>query len=112
MTAEVGTEGMLDEALLHLGSAAVRPGCTGGEVAAEARAVVASWWLDVQAGGTPPERLHLLVGELRRWCLLAARQEELAWDRLERAGSSLDACRAGRRAVALRQAAEELRPFE
>lgn len=112
MTMPGGTMGRLDDALMRLRTVAARPGCTGEEVAAEARAIAADWWLDVQVGATPPERLHPLVGELRRWCLAVSNRDVEAWDTLERAGSSQRAEDARRRAEALGRAAEELRRYE
>ncbi len=57
------------------------------EVAAEAEGVVIGWWLDA-AGCAAPERLALLVQELRRWCAVASSHHALRWDRLHRAGPS------------------------
>lgn len=55
------------------------------EAAEAAESIAAGWWLDA-AGDAAPERLVLLVQELRRWCAVASSHYAAHWDRLSRAG--------------------------
>lgn len=73
------------------------------EVAATAEGIAAGWWLDA-AGTAAPERLALLVQELRRWCAVASSQYALRWDGLCRAGRPEQAEEARRWAEALDRA--------
>ena len=68
------------------------------------------WYLDA-AGCAAPERLALLVQELRRWCLVAGSHYALRWDRLHRAGRPEAAEEARRWAEALDQAHRTLRLY-
>ncbi len=54
-------------------------------VAHDAELIAADWWWDAR-GDLAPDRLVLLVQELRRLCALTADRYALRWDRLERAG--------------------------
>ena len=73
------------------------------EVAAYADRIAVGWYLDA-AGCAAPERLALLVQELRRWCLVASAHYALRWERLHRVGCSEAAEEARRLAEALDQA--------
>ncbi len=81
------------------------------EVAAQAEGIAAGWWLDA-AGCATPERLALLVQELRRWCLISSSHYALRWDRLHRAGYPEQAEEARRWAVALDQAHRALHLYD
>ncbi len=70
------------------------------EVAATAEGIAVGWYLDA-AGYAAPERLALLVQELRRWCAVASSHYAVRWDRLHRAGCPGQAEEARRWAEAL-----------
>ena len=70
------------------------------EVAAYADQIAISWYLE-GAGCAAPERLALLVQELRRWCRVASGHYALRWDALHRAGRPEQAEEARRWAEAL-----------
>ena len=80
------------------------------EIAREAELIAAGGWQ--QAGAElGPDRLVLLVAELRRCCVLAAVRHARRWQRLNRAGRPREASEAARWAVALRDAGEALRVY-
>lgn len=81
------------------------------EVAAYADHIAIGWYLDA-AGCAAPERLALLVQELRRWCLVASSHYALRWDELHRAGRPEQAAEAGRWAKALDQAHRALHLYD
>ena len=81
------------------------------EVAAAAEGIAAGWWLDT-AGDAAPDRLVLLVQELRRWCAVASGHYARQWDRLERAGLSVQATEARRWAEALDAAHRALHLYD
>ena len=81
------------------------------EVAAYADRIAIGWYLDA-AGCAAPERLALLVQELRRWCLVASSHYALRWDRLHRAGCPEAAEEAQRWAEALDQAQRVLHLYD
>ena len=81
------------------------------EVAACADGIAIGWYLD--AGGcAAPERLALLVQELRRWCRVASAHYALRWDALHRAGQPEQAEEARRWAEALDQAHRALHLYD
>jgi len=81
------------------------------EVAAYADRIALDWYLD-DAGCARPERLALLVQELRRWCAVASSHYALRWDRLHRAGCPEQAEEARCWAEALDQAHRALRLYD
>ena len=80
------------------------------DVAREAEIIAAGSWWNAQ-GDLTPDRLVLLVQELRRWCLIASSHYALRWDRLNRAGCPREAERAARWVEALDQAQQALRLY-
>ena len=81
------------------------------EVAAHADRIAISWYLE--AGGcAAPERLALLVQELRRWCAVSSSHYALRWDTLHRAGQPEQAEEARRWAEALDQAHRALHLYD
>jgi hypothetical protein len=81
------------------------------EVAAHADRIAVGWYLE--AGGcAAPERLALLVQELRRWCLVASGHYAHRWDVMHRAGYPEEAEEARRWAEALDQAHRALRLYD
>jgi len=80
------------------------------EVAEMAEGIAVGWYLDA-AGCAAPERLALLVQELRRWCVVASSHYALRWDRLHRAGCPEQAEEARRWAETLDQAQRTLRLY-
>jgi hypothetical protein len=81
------------------------------EVTATAEGIAVGWWLDA-AGCAAPERLALLVQELRHWCAVASSHYALRWDRLCRAGFPEAAEDARRWAEALDQAHRALHLYD
>lgn len=81
------------------------------DVAAEAEFVVAGWWWN-GCGQPDSGGLARLVGELRRWCAIAAAEYATGWDRLSRAGLVRDAERAWDGAVAFDHAWTALARFD
>ncbi len=81
------------------------------EVAFEAELIVAGWWWDGQ-GALAPDRLVLLVQELRHWCAIEAESYARRWDRLHRAGRPKQAEEARRWALALDQAQRALHLYD
>ncbi len=94
------------DALCRL-EALAEAGAPADAVAHDAELIAAGWWWDTR-GDLGPDRLVLLVQELRRWCLVASDRYALCWDRLERAGRPEEADRAQRRAEALDRASQVL----
>lgn len=80
------------------------------EVAAEAEVIAAGWWWNGR-GEPDPGGLARLVGELRRWCAVAAAEYAITWDRLARAGLAHDAEHARHRSVAFDHAWTALGPM-
>ena len=85
-------------------------GASADEVAHDAAIIAAGWWWDAR-GDLAPDRLVLLVQELRRWCAVASRRYALRWDRLEQAGRPDQADHARRQAEALDRASHALHVF-
>ncbi|HEY0421339.1 MAG TPA: hypothetical protein VGC80_17620 [Acetobacteraceae bacterium] len=81
------------------------------EVAATATEIVAGWWLGA-AGDAEPDRLVLLVQELRRWCRVTCNQYAWRWEQLQRAGYPDQADEARRWAEALDQAQRVLHLYD
>lgn len=81
------------------------------EVASYADRIAIGWYLDA-AGCAAPERLALLVQELRRWCAVASSHYALRWDQLHRAGRPEQAEEARRWAEALDLANQALRLYD
>ncbi len=81
------------------------------DVAATAQGIVVGWYIDA-AGCAAPERLALLVQELRRWCAVASLHYARRWESLHRAGCPELAEEARRWAEALDQAHRALRLYE
>lgn len=94
------------DALCRL-EALAEAGAPADAVAHDAELIAAGWWWDTR-GDLAPDRLVLLVQELRRWCALTADRYALRWDRLERAGRPEEADDARRRAEALHRASHVL----
>ena len=80
------------------------------EVAHDAALIAAGWWWEAR-GDLAPDRLVLLVQELRRWCAAASSRHALCWDRLEWAGRPSQADQARRQAEALDRASHALHVF-
>ncbi len=80
-------------------------------VVGTAEDIVLGWWFDA-AGCAAPERLALLVQELRHWCAVASSHYALRWERLHRAGRPAAAEEARRWAEALDQARRVLRLYD
>ena len=100
----------VDAALSHLEALAER-GTHPQDVAAEATRIAARWWLEAQ-GDVGPDRLVLLVQELRRWCRVASSDHARRWDFLHRAGQPAAADEAQRWAEALDRADAALHLFD
>ncbi len=97
------------DALCRLESLA-EAGASADEVAHDAAIIAAGWWWDAR-GDLAPDRLVLLVQELRCWYAVASRRYALRWDRLERAGRADQADHARRQAEALDRASHALHVF-
>lgn len=80
------------------------------DVALEAEVIAAGWWWSIN-GDLTPDRLVLLVGELQRWCVVAASHYARRWACLNRAGRLREAEDAARQAQALGQAGRVLRVY-
>ena len=85
-------------------------GASPDEVAHDAAVIAAGWWWEAR-GDLAPDRLVLLVQELRRWCTVASSHYALRWDKLERAGRPDQADHARRQAEALDRASHALHVF-
>ncbi len=85
-------------------------GASADEVAHDAAVIAAGWWWNAR-GDLAPDRLVLLVQELRRWCAVASSRYALRWDRLERAGRPEQADQARRQSEALDRASHALHVF-
>lgn len=102
--------GHVTRAVLHLEALAAR-GSAPDEVGEEAAAIAAGWWQGVWRDPAP-EKLPLLVQELRRWCAVAAGRYAVEWAQCEAAGLPFQADEARRRAEALDLAHRALRLYE
>ncbi len=60
-------------------------GASPDEVAHGASLIAAGWWWEAH-GDLAPDRLVLLIQELRCWCAVTSSRYALNWDKLERAG--------------------------
>ena len=81
------------------------------DVAAAAELIAVDWWWAAR-GDLEPDRLVLLVQELRRWCATTAETYAVRWRHLHRAGRPNQAEDARRWAVALDHAQRALHLYD